>query len=167
MVVILSTLKMALKIDRAPYSLILEKEFLLDNSTTYYIGQAVSFGNGGVVVPATSNILGIIVGFTGKDGRVVDQGTGNSITTPADNTTTKTYWARVAMLNEDVTLEADFTGSIATHNVGDSYSLAANGMEVNAASRVAPGAPGYPKEVILIEKVSDTVGKVKIRSRLF
>jgi len=161
---------MALKIDRASYSLIVEKEFLLNNSTTYYVNQAVVFGAGGVVVPApagATNILGIIVGFTGKDGRVVGQGIGDSITTPADNTTTKTYWARVAILNEDVTLEADFTGSIATHNVGDSYSLAANGREVNAASRVAPGASGYPKEVILIEKVSDTVGKVKIRSRLF
>jgi hypothetical protein len=161
---------MALKIDRASYSLIVEKEFLLNNSTTYYVNQAVVFGAGGVVVPApagATNILGIIVGFTGKDGKVIGQGVGDSITTPANNTTTKTYWARVAMLNEDVTLEADFTGSIATHNVGDSYSLAAGGLTVNAASRVEPGGAGYPKEVILIEKVSDTVGKVKIRSRLF
>jgi hypothetical protein len=161
---------MALKLDRGPYSLILEKEFLLNNSTTYYVNQAVVFGAGGVVVPApagATNILGVIVGFTGKDGKVVGQGVGNSVTTPADNTTTKTYWAKVAMLNEDVTLEADFTGSIATHNVGDSYSLAADGMSVDASTRVVPGGAGYPKEVVLVEKVSDTVGKVKIRSRLF
>jgi hypothetical protein len=161
---------MALKIDKSSYSLILEKEFLLNNSTTYYINQAVVFSAGGVIVPASAgatNILGIIVGFTGKDGKVVGQGIGDSITTPADNTTTKTYWARVAMLNEDVTLEADFNASIATHNVGDSYSLAAGGRLVDAASRVQPGGTGYPKEVILIDKVSDTVGKVKIRSRLF
>jgi hypothetical protein len=161
---------MALKVDRSSYSLILEKEFLLDNSTTYYVNQAVVFGAGGVVVPApagATNILGVIVGFTGKDGRVVGQGIGDSVTTLADNTTTKTYWAKVAMLNSDVTLEADFTGSIATHNVGDSYSLAAGGRLVDASSRVQPGGPGYPKEVVLVEKVSDTVGKVKIRSRLF
>jgi hypothetical protein len=161
---------MALKIDRSPYSLILEKEFLLDNSTTYYLDQAVVFGAGGVVVPAgagATNILGVIVGFTGKDGTVPGQGIGDSITTPADNTTTKKYWARVAMLNEDITLEADFTGSIATHNVGDTYSLAAGGRTVDAATRVSPDGAGYPKEVVLVEKVSDTVGKVKIRSRLF
>jgi hypothetical protein len=161
---------MALKIDRTSYSLILEKEFLLDNSTTYYLNQAVVFGNGGVVVPApggATNILGIIVGFTGKDGKVLGQGTGNSIETPVDNTTTKTYWARVAILNEDVTLEADFNASIATHNVGDTYSLENGGLYVDASTRVGPGDPGYPKEVVLIEKVSDTVGKVKIRSRLF
>jgi hypothetical protein len=159
---------MALKLDRSPYSLILEKEFLLDNSTTYYIDQAVVFGAGGVVVPAgaATNILGIIVGFTGPRGEVVGQGIGDSITTPADNTTTKKYWARVAMLNEDITLEADFTASIATHDVGDSYSLDADGIAVDASTRVAPGDADYPKEVVLIEKVSDTVGKVKIRSRL-
>jgi hypothetical protein len=160
---------MALKPDRSPYSLILEKEFLLNNSTTYYVNQAVVFGAGGVVVPAgagATNILGIIVGFTGKDGKVVGQGIGDSVTTPADNTTAQTYWAKVAMLNEDITLEADFTASIATHNVGDTYSLAAGGRTVDASTRVAPGGGSYPKEVVLVEKVSDTVGKVKIRSRL-
>jgi len=161
---------MPLKPDRSPYSLILEQEFLLNNSTTYYIDQAVVFAAGGVVVPAgaaATNILGVIVGFTGKDGKVVGQGIGDSITTPANNTTTQTYWAKVAMLNTDVTLEADFTASIANHNVGDTYSLAAGGRTVDTSTRVQPGGAGYPREVVLIEKVSDTVGKVKIRSRLF
>jgi hypothetical protein len=161
---------MALKPDGSPYSLILEKEFLLEDLIDYYVGQAVVFSDKGTVVPApagATNILGIIVGFTGKDEKVVGQGIGDSITTPADNTTTKTYWARVAMLNADVTLEADFTGSIATHNVGDSYSLAEGGMAVDASTRVTPVEGGYPKEVVLVKKVSDTVGKVKIRSRLF
>jgi hypothetical protein len=160
---------MALKPDRSPYSLILEKEFLLDNSTTYYLDQAVVFGAGGVVVPASAgatNILGIIVGFTGKDGKVVGQGIGDSVTTPEDNTTTQTYWARVLMLNADIDLEADFDASIATHEVGDSYSLGEDGRTVDASSRTSPDAEDYPKEIILIEKVSDTVGKVKIRSRL-
>jgi len=157
---------MPLKPDRSSYSLILEKQFLLNNSTTYFINQAVSFAAGGVVVPATSNIVGIIVAFTGKDGTVPGQGIGDSITTPANNTTTQTYWARVAMLNADLTLEADFTGSIATHNVGDTYSLATGGRNVDASTRTAPGGGSYPREVVLIEKVSDTVGKVKIRSRL-
>jgi hypothetical protein len=160
---------MALKTDRSPYSLILEKEFLLANSTTYYLDQAVVFSAGGVVSPAgaaATNILGVIVGFTGKDGKVVGQGIGDSVTTPSNNTTTQTYWARVAMLNADVTLEADFTASIATHNVGDTYSLAAGGSTVDTSTRAQPGGAGYPKEVVLVEKVSDTVGKVKIRSRL-
>jgi hypothetical protein len=157
---------MALKPDRSPYSLILEKEFLLDNSTEYYLDQAVGFGVGGVVVPSSSNIVGIIVGFTGKDGKVVGQGIGDSIITPEDNTTTKTYWARVLMLNADIDLEADFDASIATHEVGDSYSLDGDGRRVVASSRTPPDAADYPKEVVLIEKVSDTVGKVKIRSRL-
>jgi hypothetical protein len=160
---------MPLKPDRSSYSLILEKEFLLNNSTTYYLNQAVVFGAGGVVVPAgaaATNILGIIVGFAGKDGKVIGQNIGDSITTPANNTTTQAYWATVAMLSGDVTLEADFSASIATHNVGDTYSLASGGRTVDASTRVQPGGGGYPKEVVLVEKVSDTVGKVKIRSRL-
>jgi hypothetical protein len=160
---------MAIKPDKSSYSLILEKEFLLNNSTTYYLDQAVVFNAGGVIVPAgaaATNILGIIVGFTGKDGKVVGQGIGDSITTPSNNTTTQTYWARVAMLSDDVTLEADFTASIASHSVGDTYSLASGGRTVDAATRVQPGGAGYPKEVVLVDKVSDTVGRVKIRSRL-
>jgi len=161
---------MALKPDRSPYSLILEKEFLLANSTTYYLDQAVVFSAGGIVTPAgaaATNILGVIVGFTGQRGEVVEQGNlSDNVTTAADNTTTKKYWARVAMLGDDVTLEADFTASIASHDVGDTYSLAAGGRTVDTSTRVAPGGANYPKEVVLVEKVSDTVGKVKIRSRL-
>jgi len=159
---------MAFKLNRASYSVILEKEFLLDNSQTFRVGQLVVPSAGGVVTPApaaATNLLGVIVAFTGKDGSVLTD-VGDTVNTPPDNTTTQKYWAKVALLSPEHTFLADFSASIATHNVFDTYSVSADGLTVDASSRVAPGDVGYPREVVLLEKVSDTVGLVKIRSRL-
>ena len=157
--------KMAFSIYKSPTPVYSEKVFLLDNNTTYKVGALVGLDQD-VVVPYSGQqvVFGILTAITAKNGEVLGQESILEIITPEDNTNTKTYWGKVVVLNEGVSLLADFNSSIETYQIGATYDIDAGseGLLLDASTVKNPGDEGYPRKFLLVRKVSNTKGEVKV-----
>jgi len=156
---------MAFSIYKSPKSVYSEKVFLLDNGVNYRLGTLVGLERG-AVVPYNSQLvpLGILTAITAKNGEVLGQESISEITTPENNRETKTYWGKVVVLNEGVSLLADFNSSIAVHEIGATYDIdvVSGGFLLDSSSVKDAGDSDYPRKFLLVRKVSDTKGEVKV-----
>jgi hypothetical protein len=156
---------MAFSIYKSPTSVYSEKVFLLGDSANYKVSALVEL-NGNVIAPYSGSgvAFGILTAITAKKGEVLGQEGISEITTPSNNTTTKTYWGKVVVLSEGMSLLADFDNSIATHSIGATYDIKGNsgGLLLDASSVKNPGDTDYPRKFLLVRKVSNTKGEVKV-----
>ena len=108
--------------------------FLMDDSTTIYIGDLVTLNTDGHVALITSSdekIAGVVIGFVGADGEQPTLTGRDYITTASDNTTVATYRA-VVDIGRNIILRIDADATLATTNVGQFFDLN-NSYQVDVA----------------------------------
>ncbi len=142
------------------------KRFLMDNSLTFKVGDAViplsTAATTGTVTNATGSLagnyylLGTIVGFSKVNGEVIGQGIDPSTTpvqviTAANNTTVALYYAVVIPFKKDMTFIMDTsaaTGTTTGSNNPNVYFNLTDARTVNEASVVPHNDGTAPLQIL-------------------
>lgn len=134
---------------------------LLDNGITVQVGDVIApTSSGDIVSNATALVagdkypLGVVIGFSKKNGEVIGQGqdpslTPNQLTTPANNTTTTQYYAVYIPITPDMEFSATLDAPAGTTTGSDKafmYFNLADCRTINESSVAAP--TGSPLQVV-------------------
>jgi len=123
--------------------------YILANSQTFYVGQAVGFagsaGSAGYLSPCgptSTSVYGVIVGFVQSPGGSSQQNlTVQTLTTASNNTTVDKYRARVLPVMNGRLFVADLSSAAGT-TTGSAdpgyFALASGGTTLNESSYVVP-----------------------------
>jgi hypothetical protein len=147
---------------------------LLDNSLTVKKGDVIIPvpTNPSIVTNATTNVtgdkyvLGVVVGFSGPNGEVIGQGSGDTLVTAADNTTNAKYHAVYIPIKSEMIFLADLTATPGTTADSDKpfvwFNLA-NARQVDESSVVLTEAATAPLQVLSLGVFPIDTSKIMVK----
>jgi len=148
---------------------------LLNNSLTFKVGDAVAAigsSNLTVLTNATSAVagdkyvIGVLVGFSKKNGEVISYGTDPSqtppqLTTSATNTTSEQYYGVFIPATEDMEWIGDLSGAAGTTAYSDQpyawFSLS-DCRTIDETSAIAPDSASAPLQIFSLGTVPSVTG---------